>query len=367
MGEIIKKMKGERFIGWYLRFVDIDGKRKQRASRQPTFAQARRMLIEIEARIARGKLGVPEPDVAMTLTIAELTTRFLSEYDSPRIRDVTRWAHKQRIILRPVLDEVGTERAASFDASHAERLRNRLMRRYAANSARGQLSALASVFAWAMKKRLLASNPFVDVKKPKKESRIEYLTSEDARKLLTVADEQAAQNRRCAVLAIALRLGLLSGLRAGEIFGLRWQDVDLQRGVLSVAKSYRSQTKSGIARSVPIPDALLFALRDWKVLCPATKEGVVCPLSLDKTARSGWHQTSRRRPELTALYRAAGIPIPSAPWHCLRHSYASLFVQSGGSIVTLQKLLGHSDIKTTMVYAHIDDSFAAQEVRKLKI
>ncbi|MFO0623235.1 MAG: hypothetical protein U0745_17735 [Polyangia bacterium] len=92
--------------------------------------------------------------------------------------------------MRPVLDEVGTERAASFDASHAERLRNRLMRRYAANSARGQLSALASVFAWAMKKRLLASNPFVDVKKPKKESRIEYLTSEDARKLLTVADEQ---------------------------------------------------------------------------------------------------------------------------------------------------------------------------------
>ncbi len=67
------------------------------------------------------------------------------------------------------------------------------------------------------------------------------------------------------------------------------------------------------------------------------------------------------------LYRAAGLPIPAAPWHCLRHSYASLFVQSGGSIVTLQKLLGHSDIKTTMVYAHIDDSFAAQEVRKLKI
>ncbi len=367
MGEIIKKMKGERFIGWYLRFVDLDGKRKQRASGQPTFAEARRMLIEIEARIARGKLGVPERDAATTLTVQDLTERFLAEYDSPRIADVTRWAAKQRIILRPVLDDVGSERAASLDVSRVERLRNRLMRRYAANTARGQLAALGSIFSWATKKRLLTSNPLVELKKPKKVARIEFLSTEDARKLLAAADAQAERSLRASVLAIALRLGLLAGLRAGEIFGLRWQDVDLSRAVLTVAKSYRSQTKSGVARSVPMPDALLDALHKWQSICPKTREGVVCPLSLDKSARGGWHQTSRRRPELSVLYRAAGLPIPAAPWHCLRHSYASLFVQSGGSIVTLQKLLGHSDIKTTMVYAHIDDSFAAQEVRKLKI
>lgn len=367
MGEIIKKMKGDRFIGWYLRFVDLDGKRKQRASGQPTFAEAKRMLIEIEARIARGKLGVPERDSSTMLTVQDLTERFLAEYDSPRIRDVTRWAAKQRIILRPVLDEVGSERAVSFDVSRAERLRNRLMRRYAANSARGQLSALGSVFAWATKQRLLTRNPLSELKKPKKVARIEYLSTEDARKLLALADQKAEQSLRAAVLAMALRLGLYAGLRAGEIFGLRWQDVDLLRGVLTVAKSYRSQTKSGVARSVPMPDALLDALRSWQSRCPKTREGVVCPLSLDKTARSGWHQTARRRPELGALYRAAGLSVPAAPWHCLRHSYASLFVQSGGSIVTLQKLLGHSDIKTTMVYAHIDDSFAAQQVRKLKL
>ena len=60
MGEVIKKVKGDRFIGWYLRFVDSDGKRKQRASGQPTHGQAKRMLTEIEARIARGTLGIPE-------------------------------------------------------------------------------------------------------------------------------------------------------------------------------------------------------------------------------------------------------------------------------------------------------------------
>ncbi len=86
MGEVIRKVKGGRFVGWYLRFVDVDGKRKQRASGQHTHAEAKRMLIEIEARIARGKLGVPErePELAM-MTIADLSERFLSDKKPPNI------------------------------------------------------------------------------------------------------------------------------------------------------------------------------------------------------------------------------------------------------------------------------------------
>ncbi|MFO0656304.1 MAG: hypothetical protein U0787_14630 [Polyangia bacterium] len=201
MGEIIKRMKGERFIGWYLRWVDSDGRRKQRASGQPTYAEAKRMLVEIEARVARGKLGVPERDETTTMTVAELSERYLREYDSPRIRDLPRWVAKQRLILRPVIDAVGAQPAVSFDANQAERLRNRLMRRYAANSTRTQLTSIASVFAWATKNRLLSHNPFVDVKKPKKESRVEFLSSQDARKLLDAADaaSQARPARRCPV------------------------------------------------------------------------------------------------------------------------------------------------------------------------
>lgn len=367
MGEIIKRMKGERFIGWYLRWVDSDGRRKQRASGQPTYAEAKRMLVEIEARVARGKLGVPERDETTTMTVAELSERYLREYDSPRIRDLPRWVAKQRLILRPVIDAVGAQPAVSFDANQAERLRNRLMRRYAANSTRTQLTSIASVFAWATKNRLLSHNPFVDVKKPKKESRVEFLSSQDARKLLDAADLRAKRDQRGVVLSIATRLGLFGGLRAGEIFGLRWRDCDLARGILTVRKSYGDDTKSGKPRTVPMPDELLDALNRWQPICPPTAEGVVCPLSHDKNAGGGWHKTSRRRPEITNLYRAAGLPVPAAPWHCLRHSYASLFVQSGGSIVTLQKLLGHSDIKTTMIYAHLDDGFVTAEVKKLRI
>ncbi|MFO0657195.1 MAG: tyrosine-type recombinase/integrase [Polyangia bacterium] len=69
-------------------------------------------------------------------------------------------------------------------------------------------------------------------------------------------------------------------------------------------------------------------------------------------------------PSPIPYYKAANVAVPAAPWHCLRHTYATTFIQNGGSVVTLQKLLGHGDIKTTMVYAHLDDEFIASEVKK---
>lgn len=369
MGEVIRKTKNGKFIGWYLRWVDVDGKRKQRASGQPSHVEARRMLVEIEARVARGKMGVPEREPAFVgMTIAELTERFLSEYDTPKIRDHNRWQHKARIHLRPILHQIGGIPAAQFASGQAEKLRNALVRSGAANTAAVRLSQICCVFAWATKQRLLSQNPFVGLRKPRKEARLEFLTVTEARRLLDAADEQAKQDIRGAVFSVAVRLALLAGLRAGEVFGLRWRDCDLDRGVLTVAKSYRGVTKTGKSRTVPMTDELVAVLRLWRTRCPPTKEGVLCPLHPKKRNfdAAPWHQACRA-PSPTALYRAAGLRVPLAPWHCLRHSFASLFIQAGGSLPTLQKLLGHADIQMTMVYAHISDSFAASEIKRLKI
>ena len=137
---------------------------------------------------------------------------------------------------------------------------------------------------------------------------------------------------------------------------------------MTVNKSYRSVTKTGKPRTVPMTDELASVLRSWRLHCPPTKEDVICPLNPKKRNfdAAPWHQ-AYRAPSPAALYRVAGLRVPQAPWHCLRHSFASLFVQSGGSLPTLQKLLGHADIQMTMVYAHINDSFAASEIKRLKL
>jgi len=56
---------------------------------------------------------------------------------------------------------------------------------------------------------------------------------------------------------------------------------------------------------------------------------------------------------LPALLSAAGLGLKPHPWDLLRHTFASHFVMSGGSLVTLQKILGHTDLNKTLVYAHL--------------
>jgi site-specific recombinase XerD len=66
------------------------------------------------------------------------------------------------------------------------------------------------------------------------------------------------------------------------------------------------------------------------------------------------------------LLKSAGLRVPSHPWHCLRHTFASHFVMAGGNILTLQKILGHSDVKMTMSYAHLAPGFLVEEMDRLK-
>lgn len=242
MGEVIRKVKGKRFLGWYLRFIDADGRRKQRASGQPSFAEAKRMLAEIEARIARGKMGVPERDEVTTMTLAQFSERYLAEYDSPKIRDRDGWAVRRRGNLMPLLKMWGQLPAASLTPAQAERIRNGLIRKYKPNSASTILAAAHCLFAWGVEQKLVEENPFAKVKKPAREARVEFLTKDDARQLIEAAERRA--DLRGGVFAVAFRLGLYAGLRAGEIFGLRWTDVDLGRGTLTVRRSFHGPTKS---------------------------------------------------------------------------------------------------------------------------
>jgi len=363
MGEVIRKVKGGKFIGWYLRFVDVDGKRKQRASKQPTQTEARRMLIEIEARIARGKLGVPERAEPARLTIRQLTERFLQEYDNPKIRDLQRWRRKQSYVLVSLLQDVGDVPLPAFTAEAAERLRNRLVRTYQPNTARNKLACIGAVMSWASRKGLLPTNPVLGLRPPAATRRLHFLSREEAVRLLEVAERQGKTSMRDAAFAAAISLGVYGGLRAGEIWGLRWSDVNLSADLLTVFRSFdRQTTKSGTSRSIPMAPELATTLRRWKSLCPETTEGLVCPCLHGNV----WI-LPKRSPSLTRFYEAAEIPVPEAPWHVLRHTFASLFMMSGGNILTLQRLLGHADVKQTQVYAHLSSEYVTKEVKRLML
>lgn len=70
--------------------------------------------------------------------------------------------------------------------------------------------------------------------------------------------------------------------------------------------------------------------------------------------------------DLPQLLAAAGCRRLAHPWHVLRHTFASHFIMSGGNILTLQKILGHSDVKMTLIYAHLAPDFLGDEMNRLR-
>lgn len=359
MGEIIRRSKNGRFLGFYLRFYE-QGRRRQIASKQASYADARRMLIEVEARIARG-----EPALAASRrdapTVAQLADDFLREYRRPRIKDLSDYRARCRSVLGKALPMLGPLRAHAVRATDITRLRDTLSDRYAAGTVRNVLAVLSALFAWSQRSGLVRDNPCRGVERPRPTAVLDFLSREEIDRLLT-ATEAGSTTPSGHMLHIAVSLALHTGLRKGELFGLRWIDLDLESRRLTVARSYGSAPKSGKPRHLRLPSVLVPALRTWRTRCPDSVDGLVLPIG-----SGGGHIASRGvHLGLPRLLRQSGLRALPHPFHALRHSFASHFIMSGGNILSLQKILGHSDIKITLQYAHLAPDFLDAEMDRLR-
>jgi integrase len=150
-----------------------------------------------------------------------------------------------------------------------------------------------------------------------------------------------------------------TGLRRGEAVGLRWADVDLERRMISVRRSYGGQTKSSKHRVVPVPAELVAILRAYRLADPWKAE-------LCFTNTSG--EMISRNAKLEELFRdaLARVGLPRLRVHDCRHVFASHFVMGGGDIFTLQRILGHSTPQLTSdTYAHLSPRHLAGEADRV--
>jgi integrase len=269
-----------------------------------------------------------------------------------------------RSALRRVLPCIGELPVDTIDAIQLQRLRDQLTGRCAVNSVRASLAHLGTLFGWAVSQGFLAQNPLRAIEMPHRQELIEYLSRDEVAALLAHADHQAAGSPQARALRVCILFALHTGLRKGELFGLRWSDLALDGGRLMVARSFEALPKSGKPRHLRLPEVLIPILIDWRATCPPTAEDLVFPCPLRNRWRMAPH--SGEMLGLPALIGKALRRPLKRPWHALRHTFASHYIMSGGNILALQKILGHSDIKMTLLYAHLAPDFLEDEMNRIR-
>ncbi len=165
-------------------------------------------------------------------------------------------------------------------------------------------------------------------------------------------------------LNIAFGIGVLGGLRTGEIFALRWLHVDLAARRIHVRESVKGPLKDKDSRVVPILDPLLPILAEWKL--KSGGEGLVIP-----PLRSDGRKIDKATPGnfLRPVLNALGLARPGLGWYeATRHTFASQWVLAGGSIEKLKEILGHYSVVMTERYAHLKpDLFSAKDMAVLDL
>jgi integrase len=231
---------------------------------------------------------------------------------------------------------------------------------------------LKSALSRAVEQQLLARNPADALKKrlPKVERReITTLTVEQSAHLLDSIKQMH--------LYWPVLLALATGMRRGEILALRWKNVDLDRGMLSVVQSLEQTTdglrfkdsKTGRNRAIPLPTFTIEELRRLKRQQAETLLRLGIRLSGETLVccrEDGEPKQPRSVTHEFAHLLASKKDLPRVRFHDLRHSHATQLLASGVHPKIAQERLGHSTITTTMdLYSHVTDTMQSDAVAKL--
>ena len=231
---------------------------------------------------------------------------------------------------------------------------------------------MSALFDSAVENQLIVKNPVsktvkcITGEQPKPRR---VLTQEEQRIFLETAEGKSNYNQYAFVLQ--------TGLRAGEMAGLKWSDIDLDKKVLKVTRTidYRSndvdweirspKSRAGV-REIPLTKEAVRILEDQKKKIRSVSVLELKYRDFVFLSQNGKPiKNSTYNKDLARICRKAGIEHFSM--HTLRHTFATRCAESGMNPKTLQSIMGHSNIGVTMdIYVHCTSDQKAQELRNIE-
>jgi integrase len=276
-------------------------------------------------------------------TFADLAREYIEHHAKAKKRT---WKKDESQLKRHVLREWGTRKAASITEDDVARLHRRIGAK-APIEANRTIAMLSKVFAlgqkWGMYPKVLP-NPARGIERYRETKRDRWITPDELPALAAAINAEPNE-----VARRALWLYLLSGARRQELLGARWDDIDFGRKVLRLPT-----TKAGRSHEIPLSAPALAVLQDM----PRAKDNpFVFPGRKPKrplvNITKPWHR----------VRKAAGVE--DVRLHDLRRTVGSWLATAGNSLPLIGKVLNHSSVSTTAIYARLAESQPRAALEKL--
>jgi integrase len=323
--------------GFWASWVDASGKRRQRKVEAHTLQQARKLLSAEKARVEKTvTLGYSPPSAE---TFVAVSGRFLKHQ---RARLTPRsYAREIGIVETHLQSFFGTLRLADIRRCDVQRYITHRIGKVSPGSVVKELNVLKHLLGLAVEWELIPTNPAHGVKPPRVPAgRVRYLQPTELRAILEACPEWL---RAIAGLAVA------TGMRRGEILGLRWLDVDLKG-----CRIMLPQTKNGSGRIVYLNMLAQQAL------------AAVPRNNAESTDRVfGCDLMTPENVSLAFLRACRSVKVSDFRFHDLRHTAASWMRMKGADIHTVALILGHKDLRMAARYQHLSPAFLSGAVKLL--
>ena len=322
----------------------IGGKRQRRSRNAPTKAVARRKLAELREEARRPFRAVP------SLSTADYLAGWLKDVIEPNKSTGTLSSYSGAVNnhIRP---HIGNTKLVDLSALHVEGMLSKID----VGQRTKELSfvVLKAALSRAVRLRILDSNPCDAVEKPRSErEEIFPFSGQEVDSIL-----EATEDDRLHSLFV---LAFTTGLRQGELFGLRWDDVNLEAGSIQVKQQACEvggkiefkppKTKAGL-RSIKLTDRTIEALANRRQI--AMKEGnAASELVFTNNRGSVVHRSNFGSRGWRTLLRRLGLKHRG--FHHVRHTAITMMLNAGIPIHVVSRVAGHSRVSITLdIYSHM--------------
>lgn len=319
-----------------------------------TQKEADRALIALLASVDKGDY-VSE----INLTIADFFDIWLKDYALQKYKS-TVYDVEESIIRSRIVPVIGRQKLQQIKPLTINRFYNGLLEKYSSDYVRHVHAILRKAFGQAVKWEMLVSNPIDKVEAPKlRRKEMKTWTMEQCLHFLETAEGH--------VHYIVFSLAIHTGMRKGEILGLRWSDIDFEAKSLMIQQTVNWTPSKGIiiqdtktsssARRIPIGNMLITDLKHRLQIIEDNKQNIGIENYKDHDlvcCYANGEPIKPRRVTETFAFLTGKSELPKIRFHDLRHSHASMLLNNGINAKIGAERLGHSSVQIYLDrYSHL--------------